>query len=253
MHPTLDWSNQQIYHLWKDNVDPGATTLQWQSGMMRSRGAAPRNAEGDILDLETEWTGGLTAKTVKENRNASRSREGTLRRRRGDGHSPDRQHRRGDWRQLLVLAAATVCMESAGAPNRRIHRSRASPCRLRRMAIHPRHGMDEPAGSRVPSLQNSHQPAAIRRTRAPGHRRHLAVFAPTLSANEDGCDDLHWLDNSVFRFCCDEHDRCYEKAGCTSKSWWKVWTSWLCDFCNAEAVRCFLTGGLGSGGPGKLA
>jgi hypothetical protein len=87
----------------------------------------------------------------------------------------------------------------------------------------------------------------------PPRRGLWQFFEPTLSADEAGCDDLHWLDDTIFRFCCDQHDRCYEKAGCTSKSWWQFWSSWLCDFCNAEVIHCFLTGGLGTGGPGKLA
>jgi hypothetical protein len=55
-----------------------------------------------------------------------------------------------------------------------------------------------------------------------------------------GCDGLHWLDDTIFRECCDRHDACYEKNGCTWKSWW-FQGSWRCIKCNIEALICFLT------------
>ena len=68
----------------------------------------------------------------------------------------------------------------------------------------------------------------------------LATPRPT-PLNEPGCDDLHWLDGTVYRQCCDDHDRCYEtewppcEAG---KSWW-FQGGWSCTFCNIEVVLCF--------------
>lgn len=71
--------------------------------------------------------------------------------------------------------------------------------------------------------------------------RLTSVLVPSLFANEAGCDDLHWLDSSIYRPCCDIHDQCYEKYGCSSSSWWQWWSSWRCDTCNAFAVFCFAT------------
>jgi hypothetical protein len=77
------------------------------------------------------------------------------------------------------------------------------------------------------------------------------------AANEPGCDNLHWLDGSIFRACCDQHDRCYETNGCDAGSWWWPFSgSWSCQRCNVAVVYCFCTlanpancGGLvGSGG-----
>jgi hypothetical protein len=75
----------------------------------------------------------------------------------------------------------------------------------------------------------------------------VQFFMPTVSADEPGCDGLHWLDGTVLRFCCDVHDYCYERSGCDSRSWWMVWSSWRCDYCNMVAVRCFTTGGVPGG------
>ncbi|WP_291982993.1 hypothetical protein [Luteitalea sp.] len=78
--------------------------------------------------------------------------------------------------------------------------------------------------------------------------------------NEPGCDNLHWLDGTIFRACCDQHDKCYETNGCTAGSWWWPFSgSWSCQKCNAQVVYCFCTfanpaqcGGaaVGSGGSG---
>jgi hypothetical protein len=68
-------------------------------------------------------------------------------------------------------------------------------------------------------------------------------FFPTVQANEPGCDGLHWLDGSLLRECCDQHDSCYGRNGCSATSWWRVWSSWTCDFCNMEVISCFMSGG----------
>lgn len=81
--------------------------------------------------------------------------------------------------------------------------------------------------------------------------------AVAAAVNEPGCDNLHWLDGSIFRTCCDQHDRCYETSGCSSSSWWWPFAgTWSCQRCNAQAAYCFCTlanpaycgGGVGSGG-----
>lgn len=90
-------------------------------------------------------------------------------------------------------------------------------------------------------------------------RRPLAAWgAPALAVNEPGCDNLHWLDHTIFRLCCDRHDYCYEKNGCSASSWrWPFSGTWQCAACNAYAVYCFCTfanpyhcGGSGGGGGG---
>jgi hypothetical protein len=68
-------------------------------------------------------------------------------------------------------------------------------------------------------------------------------FMPTVYANEVGCDNFHWLDGGVVRECCDDHDRCYERGGCDSSTWWQWWRSWTCDRCNITVVGCFFARG----------
>jgi hypothetical protein len=80
---------------------------------------------------------------------------------------------------------------------------------------------------------------------APGVFDKVRQFiAPVLHADEPGCDGLHWLDGTIFRFCCDVHDACYAKYGCSSRSWWQVWSSWSCNMCNFWVVDCFESGGV---------
>lgn len=78
---------------------------------------------------------------------------------------------------------------------------------------------------------------------APKPSRLAQFFFPTVQANEPGCDGLHWLDGTLLRACCDDHDRCYAQNGCNASSWWRPWSGWTCTYCNMEAVVCFTNGG----------
>lgn len=62
---------------------------------------------------------------------------------------------------------------------------------------------------------------------------------PIALADAPGCDGLNWLDNTIVRPCCDQHDKCYAKEGCTAWSWlWPFSGSWACETCNIEAAMC---------------
>lgn len=66
-----------------------------------------------------------------------------------------------------------------------------------------------------------------------------------------GCTGLHWLDQTIYRECCDDHDKCYasdQNDVCSATSWWLVNTSWRCIKCNIDVVTCFLTTFFGGGG-----
>ena len=67
-------------------------------------------------------------------------------------------------------------------------------------------------------------------------------FGGATMFNDAGCDRLHWLDGTIFRQCCDQHDRCYEANGCNEKSWfWPFSGTWSCAKCNITVTACFCT------------
>lgn len=75
--------------------------------------------------------------------------------------------------------------------------------------------------------------------------------ASDCDGESDGCTGLHWLDGSIWRPCCDDHDRCFERDctnPCTRRTWIFFWERWECTLCNAGAILCAATGGGSSGG-----
>jgi hypothetical protein len=242
VRPTLDWANHQTYSLWKDQVDSDATTLEWQDKLIRRKGATRRDLHKEVLELQTDWANGMSAKTVRKsvaNRDliAGRKLQGEV--------LVSRLARDGtelgivNWfpeNQVLIW----------NLPG------------LTKGYIAPEHLKDYGGWPFAPdmawlNLQASafhHYKAQIQQKgfvakAQPGWpARILQFLAPSLSADEPGCDYLHWLDGTVLRFCCDVHDLCYSKNGCSSKSWWQVWSSWSCTYCNAWVVDCFLAGGM---------
>jgi hypothetical protein len=252
VQPTLDWANQQAYHLWKDRVEPGRTQLEWQSGMMRPRGAAPRDAGREILALETEWAGGLSSKTVRKSVSHHQALPGRFVD--GDALAATLTDRNGAevgvgyWyarSQLLVWSLPGLRTSGFIGPEHLRADYGGWPfapdmgwLNLQMVAFHHFKA----------SIDSQRFVARARTSPNPV----LQFFAPTVSADEAGCDDLHWLDGTILRYCCDDHDRCYQKVGCTASSWWKFWSGWRCEYCNEEVIRCFLRGSFGSGGFGKL-
>jgi hypothetical protein len=252
IQPTLDWTNRQAYHLWKDRVDPGHTRLEWQDGMMRPVGATPRDADRETLSLETEWAGGLSVKTLRKSVSHHEALPGrfvdggAFAARLTDGTGAEAGV--GYWypnAKLLVWSLPGLNTAGFIGPEHLASTYGGWPftpdmawMNLQMVAFH-----------HFKTLINTQRFVA---RRGAGPNPVLQFFAPTVSADEAGCDDLHWLDGSLFRYCCDDHDRCYAKFGCTSSSWWKFWSGWRCEFCNDVVVRCFLRGGIGGGGFGKL-
>jgi hypothetical protein len=78
----------------------------------------------------------------------------------------------------------------------------------------------------------------VARQRAPRNPI-LEFLMPTLAANDEGCDVLHYLDGTNYRACCDVHDNCYSNNGCGWTTWWR-WGSWSCNVCNIWVVGCFV-------------
>jgi hypothetical protein len=252
VQPTLDWANQQAYHLWKDRVEPGRTLLEWQNGMMRPKGAAPRDAAREILALETEWTGGLSAKTIRKFVSHHQALPGRFVQ--GDALAASLTDAAGIetgvgyWyarSQLFVWSLPGLNTSGFIGPEHLRADYGGWPftpdmawMNLQMVAFH-----------HFKTLINTQRFVARVRTRP---NPILQFFAPTVMADEAGCDDLHWLDGTILRYCCDDHDRCYSRAGCTASSWWRILSSWTCDYCNEQVFRCFLRGSFGSGGFGKM-
>lgn len=78
-----------------------------------------------------------------------------------------------------------------------------------------------------------------------------AKVVPTAQADEPGCDTMHYLDGTALRPCCDQHDYCYAKQGCTAWSWfWPLALgvgNWVCQGCNFGAFVCFVGAASGNG------
>jgi len=238
--PTLDWANRQAYSLWKDQADAGAAALEWRDKLIRRKGAPKGDFQKDLLELQTDWAHGMTARTSRKQANdpdliAGRKLRGEVfvSRLARDGVEigivnwfPDNQVLIWDLPGLTKGYIAPEHLKDYGgwpfAPD-------MAWMNLQIFAFH--HYKTDIAQKGFVAQSKRGWPA-----------RALQFFVPTLSADEPGCDGLHWLDGTVYRFCCDIHDACYSKNGCASTSSWQIWSSWRCDACNAWVIDCFLGG-----------
>jgi len=250
--PTLDWANRQAYSLWKDRA--AGAQLSWQAGLIRPAGAPKRDLEREIVELHTEWTGGLAVKTRRgANMKFAFTDTGSKKIR---NLSSDAFTARLS-RQGVELGSSAWFVQDKlfmwNLPN--VSQGYLSAEHLKDFGGWP--FVPDAAWVNLQTIAFYHFKTLIDQKGFVARKgggcesgrgssvasKVLNFFEPTLSANEPGCDGLHWLDGTVVRFCCDVHDMCYERFGCTSHSWWQVWSSWRCDACNAWAAWCFLDGG----------
>lgn len=251
--PTLDWLNRQSHHFYQDNVT-SAASLRWQNGAIRKNGAGgdddAANEAQTVKTIDTEWANGLSAKTRRVRLKA--------------GDQFDGKPVSGDVLITTVSKNGARVGVANYFVNERIYAWKmpgVAEGLISNAHLTPRYG----GWLFKPDMVWMNLQALgfyeWGRTKSPAHASACAVkpsllqrvsnlLSPTVHAAgtpDPGCDDLHWLDDSTFRNCCDIHDLCYEKYGCSSSSWWQVWASWNCDRCNAEAVWCFAGGGTGHG------
>src|SRR5439155_11626623 len=59
--PTLEWANRQAYSLWKGRR--ATAQLTWQGGLMRAADLPPHDLDREIVELHTEWAGGVSMRT----------------------------------------------------------------------------------------------------------------------------------------------------------------------------------------------
>jgi len=251
---TLDWLNRQSHHFYEDNVT-SPSDLRWRNGAIRKGGAALTENDDQITEaqtvktIETEWPNGLSAKTRRVHLKA--------------GDQFDGKPVSGD----VLITNLSLNGESVGVANYfvndRIYAWKmpgVSEGLIANSHLVQRYGgwvfkpdmiwmnlqalgFYEWGRKRTPARASACvvKPTVLQRL--------AGFFSPVVHAapDEPGCDDLHWLDGTMYRYCCDVHDFCYAKNGCSSSSWWEFWSSWKCDKCNAEAVWCFSGGGTGHG------
>ena len=242
VRPTLAWANAQAYTLLKDGSTDVAG-LEWQNGIIGRRGTVRRGVNRQPSELHTEWAGGLSARTVRKS--AVNLKWGKDRVLNGDVLA-SRLMRDGvqigaaNWfakDQVLMWDIPGVTSGSLTAAELTSFGGwpfapDAEWLNLQTIAFYHFKTAIDKQGS-----------VARRQPGASSPNRVLDFFVTPVLANEAGCDDMHWLDGTVLRFCCDVHDLCYEKYGCESRSWWRWWSSWTCTSCNYGAVRCFGGGG----------
>ena len=247
VHTTLDWSTRQSHRLHQDGVISSAG-LVWRDGLMRHASATARDEErSTVREVETQWANGLSARTVRV-----RATQGQ----KFDGHPVQ-----GD---ILVtklirdgvavgltnyftferIYAWTMPGVTEGLINNDHLKTRYAGWPFTPDMV----WMNLQAIGLYHWKTMINEKGFVARCQPPKTNPLVQFFIPTVSADEPGCDGLHWLDGTVLRFCCDRHDACYAKFGCDYHTWWMWWSSWRCDWCNMGTVQCFASGAA-SGGP----
>jgi hypothetical protein len=238
---TLDWSNRQAYAMWKDLATDPAVALEWQGDLIRARGAAVVDFHHETLDVRTEWFDGFAARATRSEgqrpdpRTGAPSRGASLESRLTRDNLEVGRSRWYPEEQVYLWSVPGLTSGYMDAERMKdIGGWTFAPdlawANLQTYAFHYFH-----------TLMNTQGFVAATAAAPPLLRRLVDAVAPTLHANEPGCDGLHWLDGSIFRPCCDIHDRCYEKYGCTWKSWWEWWSGWKCVGCNFGLTLCIAT------------
>lgn len=246
LRPTLDWTNEQAYSLWKDRDALDDSSLEWQDMVMRPAGAGKRNLSGSALQADTEWQGGFSATVIRKMGThvsyiTGRQTTGPvfISSFKKDGVEvgssqwwPDEQTLAWAFPGLTTDSYVTAAhLKNYGGWN---FTPDMAWLNTQNLAFH-----------RFGILLKTRGTVSKNRA-APGWFGRLGQFvAPTVQANDPGCDGFHWMDGTILRYCCDIHDACYfkEDPNCTQSSWWMWWTSWRCDVCNLDALYCFASGG----------
>ena len=239
--PTLDWATRQLYGLAKD----GTANLVWDGGTMRPRDVARRDTDREVTEVVTVWANGLAAKLTRQTYS---------RRELAPGRVVQGPALVSELTLNGVPAGTGVWFEQD-----QVYAYQLPGLTNGLVYIGPEHLMRDYHGwgfvpdttwVNLQTIALHHFKTLVakngfvaRNCDAPQPSRMVQFFMPTVHANEPGCDGLHWLDGTIVRGCCDDHDRCYAKEGCTQQSWWRFWSSWTCDFCNAAVVSCFVGGG----------
>jgi hypothetical protein len=241
LRTSLDWSNLQAYSLWKDRAGLDRSSLEWQDTLIRPTGAGRRDIGTEALQTDTEWTGGFSATVTRK----TGTHTSYVTKRQTTGVVYISAFRRDGveigfsqwWPQEQAFAWSFPGLTEGYVDASRLQKNGGwtfAPdmawLNTQNLAFQQFHALVNLRG-------------AVSERRDGWLEKIGAFIAPTLLANEPGCDYLHWLDQSIFRPCCDSHDLCYgkEEPACGWSSWWMWWSSWQCTQCNLWAVFCFTT------------
>jgi hypothetical protein len=237
--PSLDWSNRQAYAMWKDKADDPSKPLEWQADLIRARGSAALDFHRDTLSMKTDWGEGFAA--VASRSAGQRPHPATGAPSRGTAFESrllrdNIEVGRSRWypeEQVYVWSVPGLTKGYLDAERvKDLGGWTFTPdlawTNVQTYAFHYFHTLIATQG-----FVSEAKPAA-----RPWIARIADALAPTVYANEVGCDGFHWLDYTIFRPCCDAHDRCYEKYGCSWRSWWEPWSSWRCTGCNIGVTIC---------------
>jgi hypothetical protein len=246
LKPTVEWANRQMIAFWKDRNASGIGASAWQRNVLRPVAAPFRDDDPSMREVEMRWQDGVVAKaTVAERiatpRNPRGSRRITAVLMKGDERVGWVQYFQDD--RVLTFSfrgAAPAQIDDAALKE---YGGWTFVPDLAWLAMQAYAFYEMPR--RTQAEQQARSASATTLTRALTATRQF--FAPSVQA-QDGCTGLHWLDYSIFRPCCDQHDYCYNKYGCSAYSWrWPFGSAWQCSGCNAEAVFCFVSGSRGGG------
>ena len=239
VRPTLDWAAFQAQAL---RGDGHPSAVQWQGRFARSHGLKSGNLDDRAQEVVTEFDQDITAKTIRVATKAGeKKRPHTLTRIYDAGVEvgemawvPSEKLLMWNFKGLTKgsVNEETLRKTPSGGWTFQPTMAWANVQALAFYTFHTRLAKDG-VGS---AARNQGQPKNWRQAIAD-------AFVQPVSA-DPGCDNLHWLDNSIYRPCCDVHDRCYAAAGCGALSWWyPPAMSWSCTACNAAVAFCFYSVG----------
>jgi hypothetical protein len=236
VRPTLDWATLQAQALRRDGHP---STVQWQGRFARARGLRPGNLDDGAAEVVTEFDQGITAQTVRVVPKPGENKRPSTLTRLYDGGVEVGEMAWVPSQRLLMwnfkgLSKGAVNEETlkktpAGGWTFQPSMGWANVQALAFYAFHSRLAREGTASA----ARNQDRPR-------PWVRRLLNAVVQPVEANAPGCDGLHWLDGTVYRPCCDSHDLCYAKVGCSQWSWfWPPSMSWSCTVCNSVVAYCF--------------
>lgn len=246
LRPTLDWSSAQAYSLWKDRaaIRGTAPALEWHDSILRPAGATSRDAKSEIVIIDTEYRDGLSATVthqilthVSYLTNKPTTGLVYISRFKQDGLEigqsqwwPAEQAFAWSFPGLTdgVITAARLAHNGGWTFTPDMAWLNTQNWAFFQFAV---------------QLKTTGKVSKNREQPRHWFGRLRQFLAPTVIANDAGCDTMHYLDGTLFRFCCDDHDACYykEDPDCSWASWWQFWKNWDCTECNIGAWFCFIT------------